>query len=284
MHPFNYDANILCVPLQGTFDLNENGQTLTIDLDDYVFVPFTIQNEQGEQIPDVTVMINNDAESLSWMGLDQNSQLILPKGECDLTFATGGYALLEKYLKVDGNMDKQIWVMSVVECWPLLIFPYSEFGDPAMATVTVENLGSYDVDGDYVYGDFKPFLAVPSGTYDVTITAQGYKTVQKTVVFSADTYSEEDGAVVYEFEMIPEGTGIEETQHNETKPSVNVSGGNLTVEIPIAARVTVYNMQGVAVWQGRGRCMTTSSLPTGVYVVHIQTAEGMKNIKVSVSR
>lgn len=191
---------------------------------------------------------------------------------------------MEQHLSVKDDFGPQVWVMAEADSWPLIIIPYSEASDPAMATVTVQNLGSYDVDGDYVYGNFKPFMAVPAGSYEVTITAQGYKTVHKTIVVNADAYSEEDGAIYYEIEMIPEGTGIDQTHCEEAKPQVSVSGGCLSVVMPSEARIAVYTLQGIPVWQGQGSRVTTTPLQAGVYVVCVQTAGGMQNIKVSVGR
>ena len=274
----------LCIPLRGEIDLTQNGQTLTLDMNDFCIVPVTVQNKQGEVIPTVNVMLDDEAETLDYLEVRSDSRLIIPKGEYDLAISSGGYALLEQHLSVKDDFGPQVWVMAEADSWPLIIIPYSEASDPAMATVTVQNLGSYDVDGDYVYGNFKPFMAVPAGSYEVTITAQGYKTVHKTIVVNADAYSEEDGAIYYEIEMIPEGTGIDQTHCEEAKPQVSVSGGCLSVVMPSEARIAVYTLQGIPVWQGQGSRVTTTPLQAGVYVVSVQTAGGMQNIKVSVGR
>lgn len=274
----------LYIPLRGEIDLIQNGQTLILDMNDFCIVPVTVQNKQGEVIPTVNVMLDNEAETLNYLEVRSDSRLIIPKGEYDLAISSGGYALLEQHLSVKDDFGPQVWVMAEADNWPLIIIPYSEAGDPAMATVTVQNLGSYDVDGDYVYGNFKPFMAVPAGSYEVTITAQGYKTVHKTIVVNADAYSEEDGAIYYEIEMIPEGTGIDHTHCEEAKPQVSVSGGCLSVVMPSEARIAVYTLQGIPVWQGQGNRVTTTPLQAGVYVVRVQTAGGMQNIKVSVGR
>lgn len=272
----------ITMPQTGSFEVIDTTQQLNLDLCEFCFVPLNVKNEEGEQLPAFYYIINGDQKTLSY--LEMPMYMILPEGTYPLELFLGGYEPLKKEIQLNCQIDEIPLVMKKGDIFPLFV-AVENLKEGEMATVAVDGIGSYICYEDgFPDGDFLPFMSVKAGVYSLTITAPGYETYRGQIAVDREHYSPDDLGVYYEFTLQREGTGLE-NQEQTVRPKVSLVGDAIQVVSETECKIGVYTVSGVCVARLEGNNVRTESLPSGLYVVRMLTADKQSFItKINVHR
>lgn len=285
---YTYEAEIqtggpdhLVIPFTGTLELNGEEASKVFDLSELCFVPLEVTDENQNQLEAVYVSVGDDFEN-SYYVEQPDAYMIAMPGTYDLTFFISKYATQEQKVVLNKQTEKLSVTMQSADVYLLMIYP-DNMDEYTTATVTVEGVGSYQVRDDEYTGDMRPFMAVKSGTYKLTITAPGYETYTQMIEVSEATYSYEYDGVYFEIPMKKTGTSVENMEQGG-KPEVSVTQNRICVKAQSDCRMMVYNMSGVCVASAQGMQMMTETLPSGIYIVKTASAAGTDVKKVAVGK
>lgn len=257
-------------PLSGSFEVTDTTSLLSVDLNQYCFVPLEVKNESGEQLTEFYYMINGDQSTLDY--LEQPMYMILPEGTYQLDLFLGGYEPLNAEIQLNRQISVIPLVMKKADLFPLFVL-VENLKAGEIAQVTVDGLGSYTCHEDgFQDGDFLPFMSVKEGIYSVTITAPGYDTYRGQLSVDWDHYSADDLGIFYEIDLSPEGTHVDSSE-KITRPKVSLVDHTINVQAEMECTVGVYSVSGICMARMEGKNMRTEALTPGLYLVRIQGSD-----------
>jgi hypothetical protein len=149
------------------------------------------------------------------------------------------------------------------------------------ATITASNADNGALTFMTPFGAYYSML-LPAGTYDVTCTAQGYQpfTLENAVVI-------ENMNKGYTFYLQPLTgdylTGVSEFGNEKINLYPNPASGSVTLNGNGLLEVQIVNQSGLLVYKNKisdfSTTMDISKIPSGLYFIKVQTAEGVKTEK-----
>lgn len=287
---YTYEAEIitdggdhLVIPFTGTLELNGEEASKVFDLGELCFVPLEVTDEKQNLLDAVYIAVGDKDNIEDTYYVEQpGAYIIAMPGTYDLTFFISKYATQKQKIILSKQTEKLSVTMQSADVYLLMIY-LDNMDEYTTATVTVEGVGSYQVRDDEYTGDMRPFMAVKSGTYKLTITAPGYETYTQMIEVSEATYSYEDDGVYIEIPMKKTGSFVESIEQG-AKPEVSVVQNRICVKTQSDCRIMVYNMSGLCVASVQGKQMMTEALPSGIYIVKTASAAGINVKKVVVGK
>lgn len=267
----------LIIPCSGTLVLNDAEQTLKFDINDFCIVPLDVTDEHQNLLESLYFMLGDDSESID--NLEQpNAYIMAVPGIYPVTFFAARHENLTQNITVSKSTEKLSFSMKSADVFPLIV-SLEDFDQNITATVTVEGVGSYQINGYEVIGNMLPFMSVKAGTYNLTVSAPGYETHTQVIEVNEANYNEDEEAVLYNIYMEKAENSVEDVLQNNI-PVIKVYPNRIYVETQTDCRMMVYNMSGVSVASAQGKQMMTKALPSGIYIVRTVSTSGIHTKKV----
>ena len=243
--------------------------TDTITLGEFI-VTFSVSNDNSEPVEGATVII--DGEGNQETGGDGEAVFELPNGDYSYSVAAEGYDDYEGSFTVEGaNLTKNV---TLTESTYSLTFSTSNENDDPLegATVNIDGISNQTTDnnGEAVFD-------LPNGSYDYTITAEGYEDATGDVKIEGSDITEN-------VTLSSVSTNINSVAGIQTEVYPNPAFERVTVESNMEIEITkLVNLLGkVAIYKQPEATMTTidiSSLNSGVYLLEISYRNGQTEIK-----
>lgn len=273
--------NHFMVPVTGTLELTGTSVLKTFNMSDFCYVPLEVKNEKQELVPAVNILPDDNLDDAGYIMQPDCYMVALP-GTYDLTFFAPMHHARTQDVTVSKQTEKVVVTLTSADVYPLMVY-VDDVDRNTTVTVTVDGVGSYQILDDEFIGDFKPFMAVESGTYKLTVTAPGYETYTEMIEVSETSYSEEDECVYFEISLRKSGSSIESLEQGD-KPVITVSQQRICVEVQKESRMAVYNMNGACFATTQGKQLQTETLQPGIYLVKVVSVAGVQVKKVIVSQ
>lgn len=132
-----------------------------------------------------------------------------------------------------------------------------------------------------VDGQKKTLMPTKSTQHEISNLKDGNHTLNINVVYSKPI-GQKDGETVY---FTIGSTGIENIE--QTPYGISIGGDNTFIQVSgnkAINSIVAYSTSGKKVAQTIGDTLNISSLPTGIYILYIETAEGTVSTKVQINR
>ena len=105
-------------------------------------------------------------------------------------------------------------------------------------------------------------MKVSAGTYNVTVSADGYETVQGQIVVDRSMCPEGSSEIIYKFSMENGFTGVQQADAVETLDIRN-EGKQIVIDSETDCRAQIYTLSGVCVTHLQGKNIRSEALAPG---------------------
>ncbi|MDM8145384.1 T9SS type A sorting domain-containing protein [Bacteroides eggerthii] len=122
-------------------------------------------------------------------------------------------------------------------------------------------------------------MKVSAGTYNVTVSADGYETVQGQIVVDQSMCPEGSSEIIYKFSMENGFTGVQQADAVETLDIRN-EGKQIVIDSGTDCRAQIYTLSGVCVTHLQGKNIRSEALAPGIYLVLARNAQGTISRKI----
>lgn len=122
-------------------------------------------------------------------------------------------------------------------------------------------------------------MKVSAGTYNVTVSADGYETVQGQIVVDRSMCPEGSSEIIYKFSMENGFTGVQQADAVETLDIRN-EGKQIVIDSGTDCRAQIYTLSGVCVTHLQGKNIHSEALAPGIYLVLARNAQGTISRKI----
>ena len=122
-------------------------------------------------------------------------------------------------------------------------------------------------------------MKVSAGTYNVTVSADGYETVQGQIVVDRSMCPEGSSEIIYKFSMENGFTGVQQADAVETL-DIRSEGTQIVIDSETDCRAQIYTLSGVCMAHLQGKNMRSETLNPGVYLVLAHNTQGTLTKKI----
>lgn len=269
---------ILSMSISKSFELNDDFQELVFDLDTFHIIPLRVKDENGNLLSSFYSSSLNPYESLP-KKLNSPSCVLTRISRSYLAIYAAGYESWEENIikliqqrEADVNLKK-------AEIFPIFIIP-EDLKDGETATIQVEGIGTYNFSNENGFsGNLLRFMEVAAGTYNVTVSADGYETVQGQIVVDRSLCPEGCSEIIYKFSMENGFTGVQQADAVETL-DIRSEGTQIVIDSETDCRTQIYTLSGVSVAHLQGKNVRSEALAPGIYLVLARNAQGTISRKI----
>ena len=174
------ENQIITQYISGSFKVTDDLQEVVFDLDTLCIAPLKVKDESGNLLPAFYTTMNNSY----WLLKKQKSPsyvMLLPSMWRLNVFAAGYEPTMKRFVMKKTFSEIEV-DLKKAEIFPVFIIP-EDLEDWKTAQIQVEGVGSYSYSKSAGFsGNMLPFMKVSAGTYNVTVSADGYETVQGQIV------------------------------------------------------------------------------------------------------
>ena len=268
---------ILSMSISKSFELNGDFQELVFDLDTFHIVPLRVKDENGNLLPSFYSTLNNNTELLKKQNAP--SYIITRPWRYQLSIFGAGYEAWEKMIIVSPNISEINVDLKKAEIFPIFIIP-EDLKDGETATIQVEGIGTYNFSNENGFsGNLLRFMEVAAGTYNVTVSADGYETVQGQIMVDRSLCPEGCSEIIYKFSMENGFTGVQSADAVETL-DIRSEGTQIVIDSETDCRAQIYTLSGVCMAHLQGKNMRSETLNPGVYLVLAHNTQGTLTKKI----
>lgn len=268
---------ILSRSISKSFELNDDFQELVFDLDTFHIVPLRVKDENGNLLQAFYSTLNNSAKLLKKQNAP--SYIITCPLRAQLNIFDAGYEAWKKIIIVHQNISEIEVNLKKAEIFPVFIIP-EDLKDGETAEIQVEGVGSYSYSKNAGFsGNMLPFMEVGSGTYNVTVSADGYETVQGQIVVDRSMCPEGSSEIIYKISMENGFTGVQQADAVETL-DIRSEGTQIVIDSETDCRAQIYTLSGICVAHLQGKNIRSEALAPGIYLVLARNAQGIISRKI----
>lgn len=268
---------ILSMSISKSFELNDDFQELVFDLDTFHIVPLRVKDENGNLLPSFYSTLNNNTELLKKQNAP--SYIITRPWRYQLSIFGAGYEAWKKMIIVSPNISETNVDLKKAEIFPIFIIP-EDLKDGETATIQVEGIGTYNFSNENGFsGNLLRFMEVAAGTYNVTVSADGYETVQGQIMVDRSLCPEGCSEIIYKFSMENGFTGVQSADAMETL-DIRSEGKQIVIDSETDCRAQIYTLSGVCVAHLQGKNIRSEALAPGIYLVLARNAQGTISRKI----
>lgn len=265
------EGQMVTEPISKTLELTDHTQELVIDLDTFCIIPLKVKDELGKPLASFYVSMDN-SDVLLIKQKAPSYLMLLPSTRLLNVFAAG-YGPRIQRLNAQKTTQEVNVTMYEAEKFPIFIIP-EDLKDWETANINVEGIGSYTYSNETGISYIPlAFMQVAAGTYNVTISADGYETVQGQIVVDRSMCPEGSCEIVYKISMENGFTGVQHTDAVEALDIRN-EGAQIVIDSETDCRAQIYTLSGMCVAHLKGKNMRSETLAPGIYLVLARNAQG----------
>lgn len=271
------ENQIITQYISGSFKVTDDLREVVFDLDTLCIAPLKVKDENGNLLPAFYTTLNNSY----WLLKKQKSPsyLMLLPSMGRLNVFAAGYEPVEKRFLIQETTPEININLEKAEIFPIFIIP-EDLEEGNTAEIQVEGVGSYSYSKSTGFsGNMLPFMEVPVGTYKVTVSADGYETIQGQIVVDRSKCPEGSSEIIYKFSMENGFTSIQQTNAVETL-NVRSEGAQIVIDSETDCRAQIYTLSGVCMAHLQGKNMRSETLNPGVYLVLAHNTQGTLTKKI----
>lgn len=272
------ENQIITQYISGSFKVTDDLQEVVFDLDTLCIAPLKVKDESGNLLPAFYTTMNNSY----WLLKKQKSPsylMLAPFSMGKLNVFAAGYEPVEKRIVMKKTFSEIEVDLKKAEIFPVFIIP-EDLEDWKTAQIQVEGVGSCSYSKSAGFsGNMLPFMKVSAGTYNVTVSADGYETVQGQIVVDRSMCPEGSSEIIYKFSMENGFTGVQQADAVETLDIRN-EGKQIVIDSETDCRAQIYTLSGVCVTHLQGKNIHSEALAPGIYLVLARNAQGTISRKI----